>query len=323
MLGGPELARLVNEFDEDNSFNDELMHHDHGLSHQMKFQRDVISLVKAIKEMGNPFLDDFPELITMDEREPVDEDIIEAIKNLEQIGKDAKETFINSVFKEKTKSVHDPIKRNALPLFSKTPKQQSKEKEKCAREQQYASRFGELYISVQTRGGNLTEFFSEEQNKFPISLSESGKLYMPSTKSDLMKDCIKPNDVKVPPTMDCIVVDLALIVHLLGSGSERTFDDYVYKRLIPYLLGMLKYADELHVIADRYIPSIKDCTREERGKGKRKKVSSKATLPANWEGFLNNSENKRELFPFVGNTLSSYTWPEGKKLYITIGKMPY
>ena len=46
--------------------------------------------------------------------------------------------------------------------------------------------FGQLYISTQSRDGDLKEFFSHEIQSFPPSLSDYGKLHLPSTKSELL-----------------------------------------------------------------------------------------------------------------------------------------
>ena len=62
--------------------------------------------------------------------------------------------------------------------------------------------FGQLYISMQSRDGDLKEFFSHEIQSFPPSLSDYGKLHLPSTKSELLK-CIPP----ITQFYDCRVLD--------------------------------------------------------------------------------------------------------------------
>jgi len=64
MLSGPEMARLLKQFEEcihgDNTeMSSNLHHHEHGLSTQKTFQQQVVSLAETIKRMGNPFLDIF------------------------------------------------------------------------------------------------------------------------------------------------------------------------------------------------------------------------------------------------------------------------
>ena len=72
MLSGPEMARLLKEFEEEYLGEDDkedltnLQHHEQGHSTQKKFQQHVVSLSETMKQMGNPFLDDFEELVTLD-----------------------------------------------------------------------------------------------------------------------------------------------------------------------------------------------------------------------------------------------------------------
>ena len=58
MLSGPELARCVNEF-QDEYFNEDgehqNTHHEQAHSIQATFQKQVINLAETITRMGNPF----------------------------------------------------------------------------------------------------------------------------------------------------------------------------------------------------------------------------------------------------------------------------
>ena len=91
MLSGPELGRLVTEFEGEYLNNEEsesdtsFQHHETGLSSQKLFQRQVSSLTKTIDKMGNPFLDDFPELVTLDNRNCTTESVITTMRTLESI----------------------------------------------------------------------------------------------------------------------------------------------------------------------------------------------------------------------------------------------
>ena len=65
MLSGPELIRLQKQF-ETESFPDD--DQEKGFATQKAFQKQVKRFVQAFKTMGNPFLDDFPELVKLDNR---------------------------------------------------------------------------------------------------------------------------------------------------------------------------------------------------------------------------------------------------------------
>ena len=61
--------------------------YDEGLSTQKTFKLHVLSLVEAIKDMGNPFLDQSEELLTLDTGNVVDESVIETVLTIEELGK--------------------------------------------------------------------------------------------------------------------------------------------------------------------------------------------------------------------------------------------
>ena len=88
MLSGPEVTRLVTQFQEENFSDDypdtpkNFKHHEQGISTENTFHRQVNSLSSTIKRIGNPFLDDFSELVTLNSRDCMDESVIQALKSL-------------------------------------------------------------------------------------------------------------------------------------------------------------------------------------------------------------------------------------------------
>ena len=207
MLSGPELARLVKQFegvylpDEETEISTNFQHHEQGLSTQKTFQRQVSSLSETIKGMGNPFLDDFPDLVTLDNRNCTDESVIATVRTLESTGKEKYQDFVKKVLDDRTHSIHDPIKRNSLPLFRKCHhKQTSKQGKKIKVLQNNVALFGRLYISMQSRDGNLDDFFAHEIQSFPPSLSDLGALHLPNTKSHLLQCLDQPGQAEPPST---------------------------------------------------------------------------------------------------------------------------
>ena len=63
--------------------------------------------------------------------------------------------------------------------------------------------------------------------------------------------------------------------------------------------------------------SLKSATREKRGKGVRRKVSSQTKLPANFASFLQDSQNKTELFNLISDKVAAREYPQDKAIYIT------
>ena len=79
MLSGPELARLQNQFETEYLPAIDLddpkyfQNHQSGYAAQKSFHKQVNSLYSTISNMGNPFLDDSPKLVTLDCRNCMDE----------------------------------------------------------------------------------------------------------------------------------------------------------------------------------------------------------------------------------------------------------
>ena len=92
-------------------------HHEQGHSTQKSFQKQVDSLRDTITSMGNPFLDDFPELVTLYSRECVSESAVNTVQSLETIGKERFDDYVSNVIEKDTCSVHSTIKKNNLSLF--------------------------------------------------------------------------------------------------------------------------------------------------------------------------------------------------------------
>jgi hypothetical protein len=128
-------------------------------------------------------------------------------------------------------------------------------------------------------------------------------------------------EVPDPPTKyHCKVLDGAAIVHCLPTISISTFNDYAEHVFIPYLEQQLHSSDRIDVVWDSYVPdSLKESTREKRGKGVRRKVSGQAKLPSDWMNFLRDSQNKGELFSYLSGKVADHRFPEGKVVYITLG----
>ena len=65
---------------------DKHLHHEEGLAAQKTFKRQVLDLVQAVNEFGNPFLEDSPELLTLDTRNVMDESVIETVCTVQSLG---------------------------------------------------------------------------------------------------------------------------------------------------------------------------------------------------------------------------------------------
>ena len=52
--------------------------------------------------MGNPFLDDFPELLVLDTRNCVSDAVVSTVKTIEELGSIQYEQYMNDVIKNHT-----------------------------------------------------------------------------------------------------------------------------------------------------------------------------------------------------------------------------
>ena len=82
--------------------------------------------------MGNPFLDDIPELVTLDSMDCVDPEVAQSFRGLESTSKVQCQVFIKDVVKARTKSIHDTIKKSNLSLFKRSGKKKSREENQSA-----------------------------------------------------------------------------------------------------------------------------------------------------------------------------------------------
>ena len=114
------MTRIKIEFENqvcpDLEEDEEQFHHQEGLSAQTRFQTQVQSLVTVIELKGNPYLDNFPELVTLDTRKVLDSSVSEALRNLKSIGDEGYNKFRKNVLIDRIMNIDDPIKRNNLPL---------------------------------------------------------------------------------------------------------------------------------------------------------------------------------------------------------------
>ena len=74
MVSGPEMARLIEEFQSSISPQEQHkeshgQHHEQTKSIQVAFLKQVKDLSNVIEEMGNPFIDESKDLLVLDTRD--------------------------------------------------------------------------------------------------------------------------------------------------------------------------------------------------------------------------------------------------------------
>ena len=80
-----EIALLVRMFEETNEL-DERMHHEQYSKFQSDFKSDVITLVGAFEQLGNPFLEDSGEMLDLHQSLVMPPDVVNDIRTVKDIG---------------------------------------------------------------------------------------------------------------------------------------------------------------------------------------------------------------------------------------------
>ncbi|VDI74380.1 Hypothetical predicted protein, partial [Mytilus galloprovincialis] len=314
MVAGPEMARLVNEFENVtecfvNTNASNKLHHEQTLSFQESFRNDIVSLYDVIDDLGNPFLETSKDLLVLDSKNIVDISVVKTVNTIESLGQEQFEKYTKERLVDRTTSVFDTIKRNKLPLFQTPPpaKKTSTTDHKLMALKSNCSLFSRLYIACQSRDGNLDDFFRHENHAFPPSLSQNGTIRL-GTKADLLSKCLErltpPTDVK--PVVSSVILDGSAVVNMLKPVNIKSFNEYALKVFIPYIQNIGKDVQRIDIVFDTYIDnSLKASTRGKRGKGIRRRVQDETNVPGNWQEFLRLDENKIELFHFLADKITS------------------
>jgi len=251
-------------------------------------------------------------------------DLTNTVKNVEAIGEQQYQEYVEKRLEKRTVSVFETIKKNKLSLFKTPPaKEPSKQKMQLNSVKQDCAMFAQLYISCQVRGGDLDDFFCHENRSYPPSLSQFGTLST-GTKSTLVDrlEALSPSLTtgNVCPRIDAIILDGAAIINFLKPINCKTFADYAQDVFIKYVKSQLCSAKRIDIVWDQYIEgSLKAITRSKRGEGVRRRVLPDTRIPKNWSSFLRNETNKTELFAFLAEQVTSLDYSP-KEVVSTYGE---
>ena len=141
-----------------------------------------------------------------------------------------------------------PIKRNNLHLFSRSPCREKSIKDlQNSSLKNDCSLFSRLYVASQIHHGDLDKFFQHENQAYPPSLSNMGKLRT-GNKSDLMPCLENLVAVKVclsTPRAQVSILDGVGIVNILPPGTAKTSKAYATDVFVPYILFQLQNVERL------------------------------------------------------------------------------
>ena len=88
---------------------------------------------------------------------------------------------------------------------------------------------------------------------------------------------------------------------LKPRGSVTTFEEYISKTIIPFVINKAAIYKRVDIVFDVYLRnSIKaSIRRSKRGSGQQVAVTTSTQIPQNWSEFLRNDKNKTALFALV------------------------
>lgn len=89
------------------------------MSNQRKFKEHVLNLVQTINELGNPFLQNIDELLTLDTRNVMDVSVVNTVRKVYDLGKEQYESYQKQVIMDRTRSIQEPFNtKTTLPPFN-------------------------------------------------------------------------------------------------------------------------------------------------------------------------------------------------------------
>lgn len=197
-------------------------HDEEGFSSQKRFKEQAVNLAQVINEMGIPFLDSSAELLVLNRQIVLDESVVNSVRKVQSIGKDQYEKYCKEVIRDRTCSIHEPIRKNGFPLFSRLqPKAKTKEAGKISLLKNDVALFPHLYIVMQHILSDMSTFFSHENHHFPPSISDCGKLRF-GKKSDLLIILAMDSQNNPHESIDVKLLHGAALEHFLSTTNIVT-----------------------------------------------------------------------------------------------------
>lgn len=308
MLAGPEVQRLINEFEADSSKEQgNNLHHEQYSSFQEKIQGKVRSLRAGFLEYRNPYLHTAECLVALDTHLVVGEEGTTALRKFEEIGLQQYNDFVQSRLVTHEVSFFSPIKKNNFRVFTSRKKKIGGVTATIKALEANADLFARLYLAAEVRKLDRRTFFKYEEQVTPPAVSKDGGLY-PAYKAELLP-CLEQHcggggggSQLYPSTVDCLIYDGAALVHIIRPRLVSNFSEYWDRNLQKHITHQLEElsAKRIDIVWDLYLPnSLKTFVREGRGSGPLRQVLPNSPVPSNWTDFLLNDKNKEQLFKLL------------------------
>lgn len=233
MVYGPEVSHLVSLYEmeaETKEASDHFLHHEQTPHAQKTFLERVNKLSNVLLDLGNPFQEESGDLFSLDTKEVAHSSSAELVHSHLQIGQTQYQDFVTRL-EDNPSSFYEPIRKNRLDFFCPDKPVTDPSKQKQLKEDYHL--FSKLFISCQNRECDLQEFFQHENQPFPASLSDGGKIYscQKSQLTSILEKHITPPDQE--PEADTFIIDGSALVHTLPPIRSKTFADYAALDFLP------------------------------------------------------------------------------------------
>lgn len=231
-----------------------------------KDKKNLDSIIKAIKDMMNPFDDTIDKdiLFNISTGKAASEEVADFLLNIKTAGNEQKLNFILECASTSAR-FDKPIKRNKICNFASqctTKVLMTKDKNKKVLLKMERDIFGRLLGISLSKKINVEYCLTFPLAPMPPALfSYTGEM-LKTAKSTLAKTLKSETEVVEPTNIDVEIIDGFYYLHQIGSSMPQTFQKIAESILIKICSTN---AAEIHLIFDRYLsPSIKDCERENR-----------------------------------------------------------
>ena len=141
--------------------------------------------------------------------------------------------------------------------------------------------FSRLFVANQTRDGDLDTFLAHENQAASPSPSKTGLLELLKKILEILSCLLNDDPPSEAPEIDAKVIDAASIINMFKPIYGKTFCGYAINRLVPYFQSP-QTVKRVDLVWDTYFAeSLKNCMREKRGDGFRRKVTGNCLLLTN------------------------------------------
>ena len=183
-VADPELVRVISEFEasmigkRERGNTRQRNHHEQTGVTQRLFSKQVNALTSVIEGMGSPFEAESQDLLRLHSKDIMDKQSVDCLAIIQSKGQELYETFVEERLRTNNKPITATIARSKVVLFNEQTYKSKGKDTKVRILKSECSLFASLYVSCQTRNGDLNIFFSHENHPCPLSLSAYGRLHL-------------------------------------------------------------------------------------------------------------------------------------------------